>query len=147
MISSPKGPASPQKTEGSVKSPWVAKTHEGKTYYLNTETKERTWTKPAEFQSDASADGDWTEKKNADGRSYFVNTKTGERVWNKPGPGSPASPGSPKNPAPEGAAADGPKKIMWKAKKHTDGRTYYINLETKKSVWVRPEGDDVTIEE
>jgi hypothetical protein len=80
---------------------WKAITDQntGKEYYVNRQTRETTWTKPADFDAqltggsggsggfgaDKEGDGLWKEVVDAKtGRPYYVNRQTKETTWTKP---------------------------------------------------------------
>ncbi|KAF7191419.1 Pre-mRNA-processing protein prp40 [Pseudocercospora fuligena] len=71
-----------------------AQTADGRTYYFNKQTKETTWTKPADFDdseppatpatpSTGNA-ADWAEAKTQDGRTYYYNKVTKQTTWTLP---------------------------------------------------------------
>ncbi|KAK9453573.1 hypothetical protein V1511DRAFT_505108 [Dipodascopsis uninucleata] len=63
------------------------KTKDGRVYYYNSETKETSWNKPAEFLSPRErvlSSIPWKEYESKDGRKYWHNKETKESVWNMP---------------------------------------------------------------
>ena len=71
---------------------WVQREHQGRPYYVNTATGERSWNRPSAPRAHDSGGGPsagsafpvgWVEREHQ-GRPYYVNTATGERSWNRP---------------------------------------------------------------
>jgi len=58
------------------------KTEDGKLYYTNTLSGEKSWVKPE--QSTSENPTNWTEQTTQSGKTYFQNTKTGETSWEIP---------------------------------------------------------------
>ena len=68
-------------------------TAEGRKYYYNTTTQERTWNRPVEMEGGApagqsgkegAAESVWTEGVTAEGVKYYYNKSTGLSTWEKP---------------------------------------------------------------
>lgn len=74
----------------------AAQTAEGRTYYFHKQTKETSWTKPADFDDSeppvtpatpsapTGGPSDWAEAKTQDGRVYYYNKHTKATSWTRP---------------------------------------------------------------
>ncbi|XP_060585803.1 pre-mRNA-processing factor 40 homolog B-like [Ruditapes philippinarum] len=75
-----------QKTE--KKSPWTEhKAPDGRTYYYNNVTKQSSWEKPKDLQTETEmllAKCPWKEYKSDTGKVYYHNSVTKESRWTKP---------------------------------------------------------------
>jgi hypothetical protein len=131
----------------------------GKTYYVNRDTKETSWTKPAGFAevpaspvpAASSSASPWTSKVDqASGKTYYINKDTKETSWTKPagfedqhvssGGASPAP-----IPVPASAPAPSPVTSPWSSKVDAaSGKTYYVNRDTKETSWTKPAGFEGT---
>ena len=69
----------------SLPSGWTERSHNGRAFYVNTVTGERTWVRPDDTGDDEapSLPSGWTERSH-NGRAFYVNTVTGERTWVRP---------------------------------------------------------------
>lgn len=78
----------------------------------------------------------WREAKAQDGRSYYYKPGTSETTWKKPDDfGAPQTPATPTTPQSNDANVD----AAWKEASAQDGRKYYYNAITRKTVWQAPE--------
>jgi len=140
----------------------------GKSYFYNKQTKQTTWTRPAEMDGGAAADVPatpaapaapaataapvWVEAKDPNsGKSYWYNKATKETTWKDPNATAPATPPAlpttaaapAATPAAPAAATNGdnPDEVAanWaEGKDPKTGKSYFYNKVTKKTSWAKP---------
>lgn len=136
---------------------WVEKvdSKSGKTYFLNRQTKETTWTRPPELAASTPPEkaqsastsplpDPWVAKTDStSGKTYYVNRLTKETSWTRPtAPTAKAAtptaesgtaPSSPTPPVVSSASSPWVEKID-----PASGKTYYVNRVTKETSWTKP---------
>jgi hypothetical protein len=130
-----------------------------KHYYVNSETGEKKWEKPAEpapqsvFSTDTRASPleqaeasavpvTWQEKFNkAKNKHYYVNSETGEKKWEKPAEPSPDTRASSPTTAVEiGQAEASAVPVTWQEKfNKAKNKAYYENSITGEKKWTKPD--------
>eukprot|EP01062_Namystynia_karyoxenos_P055899 TRINITY_DN46908_c0_g1_i1.p1 TRINITY_DN46908_c0_g1~~TRINITY_DN46908_c0_g1_i1.p1 ORF type:complete len:515 (+),score=122.49 TRINITY_DN46908_c0_g1_i1:127-1545(+) len=105
---------------------------EGRVFWYNRRTKEKTWDKPAGAPAAPSASVDpseWEQVTMADGRVFWHNPRTKEKSWDRPGAQTQGPPERNPDNLPPG----------WAAHSTDEGRTFYYNRDTGKKQWHKPE--------
>jgi hypothetical protein len=146
---------------------WIEKLDpsNGRPYYVNAATGEKSWTRPAALAAIAvpqhptaaaaidrtaplQVNAGWIEKLDpGSGRSYFVNSLSGEKSWTRPAAlaqaaeAAVAAASTPE--APAGAAAEATADVLaqgWIEKLDPgSGRSYFVNSLSGEKTWTRPE--------
>lgn len=102
----------------------------GQNYYLNTETNEVTWDKPAALESQPTSTAlpaGWTELYDeGSGRVYYVNESTNETSWDLPVSSE------------DTAVPEQPGTSDWIEVADDSGAVYYFNSVTNETTWDRP---------
>ena len=152
---------------GGGKTRWkeLADPNTGKHYYVNRETRETSWSKPADFDAPLTSSGTakavqqskggggeikllWKEvtDKNT-GKLYFVNRQTKETSWKRPAdfdaPLSGATQASPIVGTQSKSGSGG--KTLWKEVTDSNGKRYYVNRQTKETSWKKPPNFDAPL--
>ena len=121
---------------GGLPAGWVQREHRGRAYYVNTATRERTWTHPAEGREarrpQPQLPAGWVQRMHG-GRPFYVNTATRERTWTRP-----------EHEPPQPRVAEEAHQLRepelpagWVEKTH-GGRSYYENAATGARTRARP---------
>lgn len=124
---------------------------EGRCFWYNRITKEKTWTKPpgapdAPPEPSAGNPADWEMLTAGDGRQFWFNRRTQEKTWQKPPIlNDPASSRAVPSPGMYGGGQDQPLGELplppdWKEYKSGD-RVFYHNARTNEKSWTRPTGE------
>jgi len=139
---------------------WKVKTQKssGRRYYVNSVTKETTWTNPGDAFLIIASKGAAPMKKvkqrlalqpesggrvwkvkvqKSSGRRYYVNKVTKETTWKNPGDRFLIL--SAKSAGPSSSSSSSSQRRVWNVKvDKKSGRTYYVNTVTKKTSWKSP---------
>lgn len=118
-------------------SEWQAhKTADGRTFWHNPITKEKTWERPAgapetpaqqpeEKPAEVAGAATWEEVKAPDGRVFWYNRATKEKSWDRPQGFA-------------GAADEKPGNGNWEEITTNDGRVFWYDRVTKEKTWEKP---------
>ena len=140
---------------------WKVKTQKssGRRYYVNSVTKETTWTNPgdafliiaskgaapmknvkqhlAQLQPESGGRVWKVKVQKSSGRRYYVNKVTKETTWKNPGDRFLIL--SAKSAGPSSSSSSSSQRRVWNVKvDKKSGRTYYVNTVTKKTSWKSP---------
>lgn len=111
---------------------------DGKTYYVNHNTRKTTWTRPSYGPGSDGTYGaslnngsspylppGWEKREDPNGKNYFLDHNTRITLWVAPRPGVPES----WSPLPPG----------WERRQNWTGRLYWVDHNTKTTSWDPPE--------
>lgn len=125
------------------------KSEQGKVFYWNTITKERSWTRPTPVSQSAVASpasppaapisplpSGWKEATDPKtGKVYYYNTSTKQTTRERPTTSGDTPSGALKVPPPPAGQT---LPAGWKEEKAPNGRSYYFNVATKERLWTLP---------
>eukprot|EP01043_Picozoa_sp_COSAG02_P028780 COSAG02_NODE_1761_length_11029_cov_46.691034_2_plen_1633_part_00 len=123
----------------SLPSGWTERSHNGRAFYVNMVTGERTWVRPDNMGDDdaRSLPSGWTERSH-NGRAFYVNTVTGERTWVRPDNTGDDDARRLRKPPPLDRYVIRDLPSGWTERSH-NGRAFYVNMVTGERTWVRPD--------